>query len=50
MGVKSCGVVNDLSTLLFKGQSLDARFTTRFYCFEIDMLGFKADDILEVNR
>ncbi|WP_016957278.1 ATP-binding protein [Catenovulum agarivorans] len=38
------------SNLLFKGQILETVFTTSFCCFDIDILGFNADEYLEVNR
>lgn len=38
------------STLLFKGQELETYFPTSFCCFEIDILGFNADEYLEINR
>jgi len=38
------------STLLFKGQKLETGFPTSFCCFEIDILGFNADEYLEINR
>lgn len=38
------------SNLLFKGQELETGFPTDFCRFEIDLLGFDADEYLEINR
>lgn len=38
------------SRLLFKGQRLETIFPTSFCYFDIDIIGYKANDILEINR
>ena len=38
------------SRLLFKGQPLETKFSTSFCCFDIDILDYKANEILEINR
>lgn len=38
------------SSILFKGQPLDTHFMTPFAYFDIDLLGYQANDILEINR
>ncbi|WP_318514669.1 HD domain-containing protein [Photobacterium leiognathi] len=38
------------SEILFKGQPLETSFMTPFAFFNIDLLGFQANEILEINR
>jgi hypothetical protein len=38
------------SSLFFKGQPLETNFSTKFYLLDVDILSYKANEILELNR